>query len=192
MAAVWSQIVTFLPGANAPGSQSVWVGPPSFKRSQKLGDEQGSAIGTLRVGFVDDVYPIALFEANIDIMPAQAMRVGPVDLPMVLSVELPVRVTIATAAVLATPVQVSVSSALLPAAGQKFGATRSVTALAAAIVPVSSWVQSATVHAAGAQWVDAAAVPLAVLSVGTQNPRPRSAVGILLAANDTVIFGYTT
>jgi hypothetical protein len=135
MAEVWSRLVT-LPAGQTNG-QTIELGP----RIDRVGYDQPPRTGSLRVGFLEppaQLRPLLAVRATVK-TPDGVLIVGPIDLPLVLGVELPVVVTIMPDGAPLATLQVAALASVeapIPGDGQ---ATYSVACATNASVAVPIW-----------------------------------------------------
>lgn len=183
MADRWNRVLDFVAGAAQPRPADVGPRDPS--------PQEPPLLGTLRIGFPGSAV-IPDWTAEIQ-LPAQLLTVGPLDLPLVVAIELPVRVLVyppPAGAVADTGVTVS---AIPNAIGcQADGGTRAQVVLAAATVDVPQWVTGISVLSAGVSvdLLDAAAAVIDQVT-GFRVPRPRQCVQVRAVGTTAILFHYT-
>lgn len=188
MAEVWSRLVT-LPSGQAAG-QTIELGP----QVARVGYDQPPRVGTLRLGYLEppaQTRPLLAVRATVR-TPDGVLVVGPIDLPLVLGVELPVVVTIFPDSAPLATLQIAALAAIeapIPGDGH---ATYSVVCGTGASVAVPIWAARCSVFLQSLQvlpavWVlhDLAGATLATGSAGNWYgmPVPRGSRTLSIASN---------
>ena len=183
MADRWNRFLDFAAAATQARVADVGPGDPP--------PESPPTLGTLRIGFRGAAAALTEWTALIE-LPAQGIELGPVDLPCVLAIELPVRVYVRpppTGAVAATSALVSATPDT--PGNQADGATYTLQVPAATIVDVPQWVTTISVLSAGVA-VDLLDTAAGVIDqvTGFRIPRPRQCVQVRPVAPTAIVFGY--
>jgi len=177
----WRRNIRFHPGDTA--ARVADVGP-----SDPAADES-AVFGSLRVGF-----------AGVDVVPgwtaivriAEDLEVGPIDLPLLLGVELPARVRITPpAAGVAAETQVILSSTRWAPAAIAYGATWSQYVLLGTLIAIPQWVTAISILSplTNATLRDSTGAILDIIS-GIRVPRPRAAVTVAPSADTELLFHF--
>lgn len=183
MADRWSRVIDFEAGATR--SRPADVGPADPASTQP------PMLGTLRVGFGASSPVWAGWTITIS-PPAQGIEIGPLDLPCLVSVELPARVLIQPPAT-GAPSATSVALSAVPGAASAIvdGAVHAVTALAAATIEIPAWATAVSALETGVtfDWLSPALVVLST-STGLRVPRTRRAQYVRPSANSVLVFHF--
>lgn len=187
MANVWSTNIVLPAGSTA--SKQAWVGPPERKgASEQVSESVPALVGTLRVGYLGNMYSPTALPVRCDVgLPDNGIVLAGVDLPLVLTVPLPAHLTVYALEAQPQDLQLVASAFGDVDSSSSWGATQSVSALAAAVIPLMPWCQAVSLHdvAATATWQDALGAAIGVFS--GYRPRPRRAVSILVGGTATMV-----
>lgn len=177
----WRRNIRFHPGDTAARVADVGPSDPEA--------DESAIFGSLRAGF-----------AGIDIVPgwtaivriAEAVELGPIDLPLVMGIELPARVRITPpAAGVVDETQVILSSTRRAPSAIVDGATFSRLVLGGTIVAIPQWVTAISIlsPATNATLRDSTGAILDIIT-GLRVPRPRAAVSVAPSAPTELVFHF--
>lgn len=208
MAQVWSTFLRLsggIAGEAAPKLEArASLGPMTRPGIlEQRGESIAAFVGTLRVGFVGRTYdnspPI-----RCDIStPDNGLLIASIDVPFVMSVELPVNIRVFPIVSLADGVLIELvgSAALEPINEHAFGATRTDAVVgawvagAANTVLLEPWCEAVTLHtpAATGSWLDETFAAIGTFS-GASSPvvRPRQAVAVGPSAATLITQHFTS
>jgi len=186
MADVWTHAEMFPAGSTEP--KRFEIGPPIHN----VGYREGAIMGNLRIGFANG-QPAQNFIAYVR-LPDQGNLVGPIDVPCLLEMELPLTVILEPEAAPTTDVLVELAVSATGGRDSTYGGLRSVWVEDGNTIAIPQWTQAVSLGTTTAtgQWLDAASAVIGDFA-GNHNPRPRQAVQIQVNdADSLVIFHYTS
>lgn len=188
MADVWSHVFTFPAGSETP--LPFELGPPDQTESGEWhGKEVSAVLGTLRLGFLERL-PAVRFCARI-ILPDQGTELGPLDLPLLFPVELPIRFWVWPLVASDVDVKIEASAFRGCCSAGTFQATY-LLECAAGLNELPQWVIAALPMLGTGVWADAAGNPCGPIVSGETwpSPRPRNAHYILTTTAATMLLFY--